>query len=132
MNFYRYVYYRIAHAMMNYGWSKEFSYHCSEVDVGICIITNITSIILILIFLTTGNLQFETMKLYVIPGIIITGLLMFRIFDDKNDDRFYEKLDFKFKDEKYRVIKGILVFLYFVLSILIAATVTIIVLDKKA
>ena len=57
---------------------------------------------------------------------------MFRIFDDKNDDRFYEKLDFKFKDEKYRVIKGILVFLYFVLSILIAATVTIIVLDKKA
>jgi hypothetical protein len=117
---------------MNYGWSKEFSYHCSEVDVGTCIITNITSIILILIFLTTGNLQFETMKLYVIPGIIITGLLMFRIFDDKNDDRFYEKLDFKFKDEKYRVIKGILVFLYFVLSILIAATVTIIVLDKKA
>ena len=102
LDLFRYIYYRMAHAYMNFGWSKSFSYHCSNSNVGVCISSNIM-----------------TVAYYIaIAIILITGIPMSKIFYMRDDDKFYDELNLKYKDEKHRIIKGGLVFLYFLLSVI--------------
>lgn len=114
----RYIYYRMAHAYMNFGWSKHFSFHCSYSNVGVCIFSNIMSVALIIAYLVVGNLPRNQVYYIAIPVIVFIAILMSKIFYMRDDDKFYDELNLKYKGEKHRVIKGSLVFLYFLLSVI--------------
>lgn len=109
----------MVHAMMNYGWSKSFSYHCSTANVGGSVFLNLMSVVLAFMYLTVGPNQYEVQTYFFIafPCYLISALLMRRI-DFIDEDKFYEELDYKYKNEKYRVFKGVLVFLYYFLSVI--------------
>ena len=130
MTILNYIYYRMAHAYMNYGWSKHFSYHCSAVNVGVCILTNIISIIYIIAYLIVGNLQRETMKYIVISCSLIVVWLLKDLLFKNDEDSFYDELHLKYKVEKCRIIKGCFVFVYYVFSILSMLAIMIIVMVK--
>ena len=118
LDLFRYIYYRMAHAYMNFGWSKSFSYHCSNSNVGVCISSNIMTVALIIAYFMVGNLQRNQLYFIAIAIILITGIPMSKIFYMRDDDKFYDELNLKYKDEKHRIIKGGLVFLYFLLSVI--------------
>ena len=128
--FFRYFYYRWAHAMINFGWSKNYSFHCANWNSGI-IISNIYTIILILAYLIIGEMQRDTELLLAIPSLIIGLLLLNKIFPDNDDERFYKMLDEKYRDEKYRKLKGYLVVLYYILSLFSFIAVSIFVAQHK-
>lgn len=107
----------MAHAYMNFGWSKSFSYHCSNSNVGVCISSNIMTVALIIAYFMVGNLQRNQLYYIAIAIILITGIPMSKIFYMRDDDKFYDELNLKYKDEKHRIIKGCFVLLYYLLSI---------------
>lgn len=117
LQFFRYFYYRWAHAMMNYGWSKKYSYHCAWWNTGGSIAFSVGMIFLMLAYLIIGKLQLETVYLLGIPIIVLGGIFTNKVMNDKDDERFYHQLDEKYKGEKYRVVKGCLVFLYYLISL---------------
>lgn len=107
----------MAHTYIKCGWSKHFSYHCSNSNVGVCISANIMTVALIIAYLTVGNLPRNQVYYIAIACILITGIPMSKIFYIRDDDKFYDDLNLKYKDEKHRIIKGCFVLLYFLLSI---------------
>ena len=117
MKVFRYIYYRMVHAYMNFGWSKHFSYHCSNSNVGVCICANIMTVALIIAYLMVGYLQRNQVYCIAIACILISEIPMSKIFHMRDDDKFYDELNLKYKDEKHRIIKGCFVLLYFLLSI---------------
>ena len=123
-SFIEYVYYRIAHAMIHFGWSKKYSFECSYIDVGFCIAANTVEIILVLIYLTYGPISTESQKIIsILSPILPAALMIFKYYDKFNDEIFYEHLDEKYRDEKHRILKGCLVFLYFLFSVLMIVVV---------
>ena len=103
--------------MMNYGWSKKYSYHCAWWNTGGSIAFSVGMIFLMLAYLIIGKLQLETVYLLGIPIIVLGGIFTNKVMNDKDDERFYHQLDEKYKGEKYRVVKGCLVFLYYLISL---------------
>lgn len=130
IQFFRYFYYRWAHAMMNYGWSKKYSYHCAWWNTGGSIVFSVGMIIFFLAYLIVGTLQRETLYLLCVPNIVLGGMFANKVMNDNDDERFYHQLDEKYKGEKYRVVKGCLVFLYYLISLFGFLAVCILVTDK--
>ena len=56
-----------------------------------------------------------------IPCLLITFLLMSKIvvINDNDNDKFYNELNTQYGCEKYRQLKGVLVFLYYVLTLIV-------------
>jgi len=118
MKFYKYFYYRIAHAYMNFGWSNHFSYQCSRSVVGINIMSNIISLVLIVAYFTVGGIQFESLSYLWFISLVITTFILIKVFSiNCDDDKFFDELNLKYKDEKFRIIKGCLVFLFELISV---------------
>ena len=117
IQFFRYFYYRWAHAMMNYGWSKKYSYHCAWWNTGGSIASSLGMILLMLAYLIIGKLELKTVYLLGVPIIVLGGMFANKVMNDNDDEHFYHQLDEKYKGEKYRVVKGCLVFLYYLISV---------------
>ena len=64
-----------------------------------------------------GYLQRNQVYCIAIACILISEIPMSKIFHMRDDDKFYDELNLKYKDEKHRIIKGCFVLLYFLLSI---------------
>lgn len=113
----KYVYYRIAHALLNLNqWEKGYYDVHAMIYLSLCIVSNI-ALLIMLICNSVFNISihdsyvFYSSNLVVI--VIICMILAWRIWPD---DKTYESLDQRYKGEKHRVIKGWLVFAYCVLS----------------
>jgi len=122
--FFRYIYYRTLHAFLNFGWSYRFSSHCSFSNVGGSILFNLISIVLLCVYLAVGPIKDDTEMMYysiAIPCLLITFLLMGKIVivNDNDDDKFYNELNTQYGCENYRQLKGVLVFLYYVLTLIV-------------
>lgn len=117
LQFFRYFYYRWAHAMMNFGWSKKYSYYCAWWNTGGSIAFSFGAILLTLAYLIVGKLQREAVYLLIIPFTVLGGIFENKVMNDNDNERFYHQLDEKYKGEKYRVVKGCLVFLYYLISL---------------
>ena len=122
--FFRYIYYRTLHAYLNFGWSYRFSSHCSFGNVGGSILFNLISIVLLCVYLAVGPIKDDTEMMYysiAIPCLLITFLLMGKIVivNDNDDGKFYNELNTQYGCEKYRQLKGVLVFLYYVLTLIV-------------
>jgi len=116
-----YVYYRIVHGMVKIGFSERFSYHCSYFDIGLCVSSNICTVVFCLIYMIFGGLSNVSM---ICIGVLLTLIGSFIIIDDVDDyyeGKIYEKLDSMYKDEKYSFLKAILVFLYCISSYILFA-----------
>ena len=77
----------------------------------------IMTVALIIAYFMVGNLQRNQLYYIAIAIILITGIPMSKIFYMRDDDKFYDELNLKYKDEKHRIIKGCFVLLYYLLSI---------------
>ena len=122
--FFRYIYYRTLHAYLNFGWSYRFSSQCSFSNVGGSILFNLISIVLLFVYLAVGPIKDNTNMMYysiAIPCLLITFLLMSKIvvINDNDNDKFYNELNTQYGCEKYRQLKGVLVFLYYVLTMIV-------------
>ena len=113
----KYVYYRIAHALLNLNqWEKGYYDVHAMIYLSLCIVSNIALLIMLIcnwVFNISihNSYVFYSSNLFVI--VIICMILAWRIWPD---DKTYESLDQRYKGEKHRVIKGWLVFAYCVLS----------------
>ena len=111
---YKYTYYRLTHAMLKNGWRKPTSHDRSFQAVESCVAANILTLSLIILYLFLGNLKIEL----IIGSAVIALFMGFFLIDNESyfDGVVYEQLDMKYKDEKNRVLKGYLVFLYIIFS----------------
>ena len=99
-NIIQYLYYRIAHALLNLNqWEKDYYDVHAMTYLSLCIVSNIALITML--------------SKYLVAIVIICMIVIWRIWPD---DKTYELLDQKYKGEKHRVIKGWLVFIYCILS----------------
>jgi hypothetical protein len=130
--FFEYVYYRIAHALMNWGVSEKYSMHCSDWNVSLCIFANISTIIYIIIYLFTGTISRNT-----IYGVtIVLGFILMLCLPDYELGKgygksFYQQLHKRYKNESHRTLKGWLVYLYVEMSTIIGILITAILLIKS-
>ena len=113
----KYVYYRIAHALLNLNqWEKGYYDIHAMVYLSLCIVSNIT-LLSMLICEWVFNISIHDSYVFysnnLVVIVIICVIVASRIWPD---DKTYESLDQRYKGEKHRVIKGWLVFAYCVLS----------------
>lgn len=114
---FRYMYYRIAHALLNLNqWEKGYYDIHAMVYLSLCIVSNIT-LLSMLICEWVFNISIHDSYVFysnnLVVIVIICVIVASRIWPD---DKTYELLDQKYKGEKHRVIKGWLVFAYCILS----------------
>lgn len=114
---FRYIYYRIAHALLNLNqWEKGYYDIHAMVYLSLCIVSNIT-LLSMLICEWVFNISIHDSYVFysnnLVVIVIICVIVAWRIWPD---DKTYESLDQRYKGEKHRVIKGWLVFAYCVLS----------------
>ena len=112
-----YIYYRIAHALLNLNqWEKGYYDIHAMVYLSLCIVSNIT-LLSMLICEWVFNISIHDSYVFysnnLVVIVIICVIVAWRIWPD---DKTYESLDQRYKGEKHRVIKGWLVFAYCVLS----------------
>lgn len=113
----KYVYYRIAHALLNLNqWEKGYYDVHAMIYLSLCIVSNI-ALLIMLICNWVFNISIHDSYIFyssnLVVIVIICMILAWRIWPD---DKTYESLDQRYKGEKHRVIKGWLVFAYCVLS----------------
>ncbi len=114
---FRYMYYRIAHALLNLNqWEKGYYDIHAMVYLSLCIVSNIT-LLSMLICEWVFNISIHDSYVFysnnLVVIVIICVIVAWRIWPD---DKTYESLDQRYKEEKHRVIKGWLVFVYCILS----------------
>lgn len=116
-NIIKYLYYRIAHALLNLNqWEKGYYDIHAMVYLSLCIVSNIT-LLSMLICEWVFNISIHDSYVFysnnLVVIVIICVIVASRIWPD---DKTYESLDQRYKGEKHRVIKGWLVFAYCILS----------------
>ena len=113
----KYVYYRIAHALLNLNqWEKGYYDIHAMVYLSLCIVSNITLLSMLIcdwVFNISIHDSYVFYSNNLVVIVIICVIVASRIWPD---DKTYESLDQRYKGEKHRVIKGWLVFAYCVLS----------------
>ncbi len=113
----KYVYYRIAHALLNLNqWEKGYYDVHAMIYLSLCIVSNIALLIMLIcnwVFNISIHDSYVFYSSNLVVIVIICMILAWRIWPD---DKTYESLDQRYKGEKHRVIKGWLVFAYCVLS----------------
>ena len=113
----KYVYYRIAHALLNLNqWEKGYYDVYAMIYLSLCIVSNIALLIMLIcnwVFNISIHDSYVFYSSNLVVIVIICMILAWRIWPD---DKTYESLDQRYKGEKHRVIKGWLVFAYCVLS----------------
>jgi len=113
----KYVYYRIAHALLNLNqWEKVYYDVHAMIYLSLCIVSNIALLIMLIcnwVFNISIHDSYVFYSSNLVVIVIICMILAWRIWPD---DKTYESLDQRYKGEKHRVIKGWLVFAYCVLS----------------
>ena len=116
-NIIQYLYYRIAHALLNLNqWEKDYYDVHAMTYLSLCIVSNIALITMLIcewVFNISIHDSYLFYSKYLVAIVIICMIVIWRIWPD---DKTYELLDQKYKGEKHRVIKGWLVFAYCVLS----------------
>jgi hypothetical protein len=113
----KYVYYRIAHALLNLNqWEKGYYDVHAMIYLSLCIVSNIALLIMLIcnwVFNISIHDSYVFYSSNLVVIVIICMILAWRIWPD---DKTYESLDQRYKGEKHRVIKGWFVFAYCVLS----------------
>ena len=113
----KYVYYRIAHALLNLNqWEKGYYDVHAMIYLSLCIVSNIALLIMLIcnwVFNISIHDSYVFYSNNLVVIVIICVIVAWRIWPD---DKTYESLDQRYKGEKHRVIKGWLVFAYCVLS----------------
>lgn len=113
----KYVYYRIAHALLNLNqWEKGYYDVHAMIYLSLCIVSNIALLIMLIcnwVFNISIHDSYVFYSSNLVVIVIICMILAWKIWPD---DKTYESLDQRYKGEKHRVIKGWLVFAYCVLS----------------
>lgn len=113
----KYVFYRIAHALLNLNqWEKGYYDVHAMIYLSLCIVSNIALLIMLIcnwVFNISIHDSYVFYSSNLVVIVIICMILAWRIWPD---DKTYESLDQRYKGEKHRVIKGWLVFAYCVLS----------------
>ena len=113
----KYVYYRIAHALLNLNqWEKGYYDVHAIIYLSLFIVSNIALLIMLIcnwVFNISIHDSYVFYSSNLVVIVIICMILAWRIWPD---DKTYESLDQRYKGEKHRVIKGWLVFAYCVLS----------------
>ena len=117
INIIKYLYYRIAHALLNLNqWEKDYYDVHAMTYLTLCIGFNIILITMLIcnwVFNISIHDSFVFYSNNLVIIVIICMIVNWRIWPD---DKTYELLDQKYKGEKHRVIKGWLVFIYCILS----------------
>ena len=117
INIIKYLYYRIAHALLNLNqWEKGYYDIHAMVYLSLCIVSNITLLSMLIcdwVFNISIHDSYVFYSNNLVVIVIICVIVASRIWPD---DKTYESLDQRYKGEKHRVIKGWLVFAYCILS----------------
>ena len=113
----QYVYYRIAHALLNLNqWEKDYYDVHAMTYLSLCIGFNIILLTMLIcdwVFNISIHDSYVFYSNNLVVIVIISVIVAWRIWPD---DKTYESLDQRYKGERHRVIKGWLVFVYCVLS----------------
>ena len=118
-----YIYYRITHAMIHFGWDDRFSFHAAAMDVICCLTFNLIFILLVLLYAFFDIQPLVAIKYCSIPCLIFIILIV----DFSNEESLYKELEEKYKSEEYRMLKGCLTFMYCVFSIFSVVTLALII-----
>ena len=117
LNLIQYIYYRIAHALLNLNqWERDYYDVHAVTYLTLCIVPNIALITMLIcdwVFNISIHDSYVFYSNHLVVIVIICAIVAWRIWPD---DKTYESLDQKYKGEKHRVIKGWLVAIYCFLS----------------
>lgn len=120
LELFRYIYYRIAHALSHAkdSWTRFHHVTYAMSYLVLCVYSNILVISMLVrywIFDIPASTK-DTIKYCILYVLIPLAIICFFIWPN---DELYMQLDQKYKNEKHRKLKGWLILVYIILSILL-------------
>lgn len=113
---YRYIVYRLSRLRISFGSSRKNAYTLSFLNTRTFFAFNLLTIILFVI--STINVTLSLRSL-IFLFVMITALLVIMDINnfDSDDEQLYEILDSEYNNDNHSLFKGLLVVLYFILTI---------------